>query len=246
MAPVVRGKRKIESKFKERVVKLSYKVVLEKHHRVNKKKGQQHHNKLIHISEFRFPMTKSNLKSILSLPPKKRFYNRKTLPLIQLPSCDALELIPDYVKTNPEFKDMTDANLIIQKPLDYCDVCKHQDRLSIPCGKILKEFLSESEKNWLKREIPDKKLSKTQIWVKVIGPRTGEVYDMAISRWKYNTSGFRYALKGNWYKFSRENELDLHDFVQIVSFRCKNQLCFAILKLKMDMDMDVNMDILRV
>ncbi|KAK9669873.1 hypothetical protein RND81_13G160300 [Saponaria officinalis] len=244
MAPVMhedgeilqRGNRRIENNFlaiKERVVKLSYEAVLEKYG-VNKNTKQKHRKKLIHISQFRYPMKKKSVKGLLSLPPKKRFYERKRRPIIPLPSCDALELIPNYVKTNPEFKEMTDVNLIVQKSLDYCDISKHQDRLSIPCGKILKEFLSESEKNWLKRENPNGKSSKTQLRVKVIGPRTGEVYDMAISRWDYDKNGFRYALIDNWYEFSLENELDLKDLVRIVSFRCNNRLYFAILKLDTD------------
>ncbi|KAK9669901.1 hypothetical protein RND81_13G162500 [Saponaria officinalis] len=164
--------------------------------------------------------------------PRRSFESKKitTIPESSGIEIDASELIPDYVKTNPEFEDMSDVKLIIQKPLTVCDIEKQQLRLSIPCGKILTKFLTDSEENWLQREPPNSKGAKSELEVKVVGPCSKEVHRMSLSRWNYASSGFRYALKGDWFDFRKENKLELNDFIQVVSFRCKSRLCWVILK----------------
>lgn len=153
---------------------------------------------------------------------------------------DATKLLPEHIRNDPKFKDMTDVKLVIQKRLTKCDIDKHQDRLAIPSGQIVTtEFLTKSESNWLIEEPLNAgkgKGKKRGLGVKVIGPCSSsndlQVHNMSISRWNYNSDGFRYVLKGKWFAFTDEYKLQSKDLIQIVSFRCNNRIHMAILNSK--------------
>ncbi|XP_056689629.1 uncharacterized protein [Spinacia oleracea] len=138
-----------------------------------------------------------------------------------------LELLRQHINTNNlEFKDVTDAKLILEKKLTDSDLKDDQARLAIPKLQTT-EFLTPDEETFLATKIDVNKNNK--IDVKVI--MESSVYNMCLSRWNYgnNNSNWKYVLKNEWKKLKMDKDLKAGDTIRIVSFRSEKRLNFVIL-----------------
>ncbi|XP_056689196.1 uncharacterized protein [Spinacia oleracea] len=141
-----------------------------------------------------------------------------------------LKLLRQHIDANNlEFKDVTDAKLILEKNLTDSDLKDDQGRLAIPKLQTT-EFLTPDEETLLATKIDVNKNNK--IDVKVI--MESSVYNMCLSRWNYgnNNSNWKYVLKNEWKKLKMDKDLKAGDIIRIVSFRSEKRLNFAIVRPK--------------
>ncbi|KAM7528180.1 hypothetical protein LguiB_031590 [Lonicera macranthoides] len=111
--------------------------------------------------------------------------------------------------------------LVIQKRLFNSDLTQQLNRLSIPHKQIMAKFLTDEEKENLKKNLLE---------VTLIDPRLVE-WTLNMKQWNMNSSV--YVLITNWYKLVEENEKDLKEGteVQLWSFRVGTKLCFILVRL---------------
>lgn len=133
----------------------------------------------------------------------------------------------------------SDVKLVIEKELSKTDMEKHQNRLLIPRAQANVEFLTEEEKatlnekhgnHYIGMEVPmiywktkelmeaplmEPRLDSSTIWLK---------------NWK---SGNKNALvlASPWTKIASENGLEIGNIIQLWSFRVKQELHMALVKL---------------
>ncbi|KAL4637989.1 hypothetical protein ACB092_03G118500 [Castanea dentata] len=133
----------------------------------------------------------------------------------------------------------SDVKLVIEKELSKTDMEKHQNRLLIPRAQANVEFLTEEEKetlnekrgnHYLGMEVPmiywktkelmeaplmEPRLDSSTIWLK---------------NWK---SGNKNALvlASAWTRIASENGLEIGNIIQLWSFRVKQELHMALVKL---------------
>lgn len=133
----------------------------------------------------------------------------------------------------------SDVKLVIEKELSKTDMEKHQNRLLIPRAQANVEFLTEEEKatlnekhgyHYIGMEVPmiywktkelmeaplmEPRLDSSTIWLK---------------NWK---SGNKNALvlASPWTKIATENGLEIGNIIQLWSFRVKQELHMALVKL---------------
>ncbi|KNA15141.1 hypothetical protein SOVF_100910 [Spinacia oleracea] len=140
-----------------------------------------------------------------------------------------LKLLHQHIDANNlEFKDVSDAKLILEKKLTDSDLKDDQARLAIPKLQTT-EFLTPDEETFLATKIDVNKNKNNHIDVKVI--MESSVYNMCLSRWNYgnNNSNWKYVLKNEWKKLKMDKDLNAGDIIRIVSFRSEKCLNFAII-----------------
>ncbi|KAL5835078.1 hypothetical protein ACOSQ3_014667 [Xanthoceras sorbifolium] len=130
---------------------------------------------------------------------------------------------PVELRSHIERMKGSDVVLVMQKKLTTTDMDTHQNRLSVPRGKIRKEFLTEEEKYKLEE--------KGGIKVSMVEPCLEETSNLELKKWKMGGT-FSYALIGKWSAISTNqwNQLQPNSLVQLWSFRVGSHLWFALVK----------------
>ncbi|KAF1877474.1 hypothetical protein Lal_00040190 [Lupinus albus] len=122
----------------------------------------------------------------------------------------------------------SEITLLITKPLFDSDLNGQQNRLSIPLKQIENvNFLREGE-------LEDLEGGKG-IELKLIQPSL-EVINMTLAKWNLHKNNGRitssYVLRSSsWKKVTRDNQLRVHDRIQVWSFRVQEELCITIVKI---------------
>ncbi|KAK4263205.1 hypothetical protein QN277_028652 [Acacia crassicarpa] len=120
---------------------------------------------------------------------------------------------------------------ILEKKVYQSDLCKTNDRLSIPEKMILlkaEDFIKPEEINLLMTKDP--KTNKLNgIPVLVLDPNLKE-FNLVLKRWQMTTS-ITYNLTHRWYDVVKCNNFQVGDVLQLWSFRrLDDQLGFALVK----------------
>ncbi|XP_057962215.1 B3 domain-containing protein At1g32030-like [Malania oleifera] len=125
----------------------------------------------------------------------------------------------------------TEIILVIQKRLSDTDVSKSHNRLSIPLRQAKAEFLTAQEKDSLGQRIGKK---VNGMGVPMMVEPDLEFMTVTLKRWdmKKDTgkTSSSYVLVSEWNKIVEKNGLKKEDDIQLWSFRCNTQLCFALVQ----------------
>nr|XP_023918430.1 B3 domain-containing protein At2g31720-like [Quercus suber] len=132
----------------------------------------------------------------------------------------------------------SDVKLVIEKELSKTDMEKHQNRLLIPRAQVNVEFLTKEEKASLNEKDGNHYVGKK---VPMIYWRTKELaaplmeprLDSSIIRLKNWKLGNKNALvlASPWTRIASENGLEIGNIIQLWSFRVKQELHMALVKL---------------
>ncbi|XP_021296769.1 putative B3 domain-containing protein At3g24850 [Herrania umbratica] len=136
--------------------------------------------------------------------------------------------LPERLKKMIRDMEGTDEKLIIQKPLFKTDCSKHHGRLSIPVSKVKVEFLTDDEKNMLVRSNGNNSMG---IEALLIEPSL-QTRKVILKRWDMGKESGKnssiYVLVREWNSVLEDNDMKIHDLIQLWSFRVKSALCFAL------------------
>ncbi|KAF8413324.1 hypothetical protein HHK36_001303 [Tetracentron sinense] len=115
----------------------------------------------------------------------------------------------------------TRVKFLIEKRLCKTDVSHRHGRLQIPMNQVKgKDFLTDEEKIQVHRE-------KRALEVLVVDP-TGTHWTLDFKQWTMRSSS-PYVFSKQWNQLVKENNLRAgKDIVQLWSFRCNSELCFAL------------------
>ncbi|CAJ1971402.1 unnamed protein product [Sphenostylis stenocarpa] len=138
------------------------------------------------------------------------------------------KLLPREFREKIQELNGREVNFVTEKKLFDTDLNPQNARLSIPPGKIVNRFLSESEELSLNERMRESK-RLGGVWVSVLDPGLKE-YKMCLKKWRMEKS-YVYNLTKGWNQMVRGNDLKLHDTLQLWSFRVSSQLCFALVKM---------------
>ncbi|XP_062176143.1 putative B3 domain-containing protein At1g05615 [Alnus glutinosa] len=134
--------------------------------------------------------------------------------------------------TNFEYKikgmQGSDIKLVIQKELTITDMEGSQDRLSIPSGQMMHEFLSKEEQVMLKEKEADG-IHFKGMEVPLIEPDLQES-TIFLKKWKLGKNNC-YMLSKPWIKVAKRNKLESSNTIQLWSFRGNQSLHLALIKL---------------
>ncbi|KAI9087316.1 hypothetical protein K1719_030786 [Acacia pycnantha] len=164
---------------------------------------------------------------------KQRKINDKNNSSSKESSSDRVSLmLPEMTKKKIDEVGGRNIIKIIEKKVYESDLCKTNDRLSIPEKKILlkaEDFLKPEELDLLMTK--DAKTKKFEgIPVLVLDPNLKE-FNLVLKRWKM-TNSITYNLTHRWYDVVKCNNFQVGDVVQLWSFRrLGDQLGFAVVKL---------------
>jgi hypothetical protein len=122
----------------------------------------------------------------------------------------------------------SDIKLVIQKELTITDMQGSQDRLSIPSGQMMYEFLSKEEQVRLKEKEADG-IHFKGMEVPLIEPGLQES-TVFLKKWKLGKNNC-YMLSKPWIKVAKRNKLESSDTIQLWSFRVNQSLHLALIKL---------------
>ncbi|KAM7522583.1 hypothetical protein LguiA_012485 [Lonicera macranthoides] len=154
-------------------------------------------------------------------PPElpREFTHKKTNKKIS--TRDSPPPLPQKYRKKVNAMQGSEPVLVIQKRLFNSDLTQQLNRLSIPHKQIMAKFLTDEEKENLKKNLVE---------VTLIDPRLVE-WTLNMKQWNMNSSV--YVLIKNWYKLVEENEKDLKEGteVQLWSFRVGTKLCFILVRL---------------
>ncbi|XP_059432626.1 B3 domain-containing protein At2g31420-like [Corylus avellana] len=143
--------------------------------------------------------------------------------------------LPEEVNNRIKAVDGTEVIMVIQKHLTNTDLDRDKCRVSIPFGKINRDFLREREKDLLDQQIslevpfyePSHKVSKMILRQWDMGKGSGKSSSM-------------YALRTHWNAVVEANGLKEKDVIQVWSFRVgdEQKLCLALVVVSRVRDLD--------
>jgi hypothetical protein len=122
----------------------------------------------------------------------------------------------------------SDIKLVIQKELTITDMKGSQDRLSIPSGEMMHEFLSIEEQVRLKEKEADG-IHFKGVEVPLIEPDLQES-TIFLKKWKLGRNNC-YILSKPWIEVAKRNKLESSNTIQLWSFRVNQSLHLALIKL---------------
>ncbi|KAK4263208.1 hypothetical protein QN277_028654 [Acacia crassicarpa] len=163
---------------------------------------------------------------------KKRKINDKNTSSSKESSSDPISLmLPEMTKKKIDEIGGRNIIKILEKKVYQSDLCKTNDRFSIPEKMILlkaEDFLKPAEINLLMTKDP--KTNKLNgIPVLVLDPNLKEFY-LVLKRWQMTTS-ITYNLTSRWYDVVKYNNFQVGDVLQLWSFRgLDDQLGFALVR----------------
>ena len=138
------------------------------------------------------------------------------------------ELLPREFQEKIQELNGCEVKFVTKKKLFSTDLNPKHARLSIPSTKIANRFLSQTEESSLEEGIKENgKL--VGLSVTVLDPSLKE-YKMSLKKWRMEKSNV-YNLTKGWNQIVRHNDLQLHQTLQLWSFRVSSQLCFALVKI---------------
>lgn len=132
----------------------------------------------------------------------------------------------------------SDVKLVIEKELSKTDMEKHQNRLLIPRAQVNVEFLTEEEKASLNEKIGNHYVGmkvpmiywKTkELEAPLMEPRL-DSSTIWLKNWKLGNKN-ALVLASPWTRIASENGLEIGNIIQLWSFRVKQELHMALVKL---------------
>jgi hypothetical protein len=121
----------------------------------------------------------------------------------------------------------SDIEPVIQKELTDSDVETSLDRLLIPSGQMMDEFLSKEEQVRITKKEADEKHFKG-MEVALIEPGL-QVSTIFLKKWKVGKT-YSYVLSKPWIEVKERNKLNQGDTIQLWSFRVNQSLHLALIK----------------
>ncbi|GLT31717.1 hypothetical protein SLA2020_064330 [Shorea laevis] len=117
------------------------------------------------------------------------------------------------------------VRFVVEKKLENSDIATGQNRLLITRSQSNLDFLQAEELRRMEKYRKSKD-SEDDLRVLLVEPCLKES-SISLSEW-CNGSGMAYSLTRGWSSVVGRNKLNEGDVVQLWTFRCCNQLCFAL------------------